>query len=136
MHKVTSNAEAYVCDLGVAKFQNILGTIKTSKGPGAVTVPYKAPEVFMDGKRSTPVDIYAFGCTMIELLSGKRVWGELSAYQITAKVCGSYNAPPQSPCTTEVPEECRELCSQCTLLEPTGRPSALRVVEMLKTIHS
>ncbi|KAL5517274.1 hypothetical protein EMCRGX_G002788 [Ephydatia muelleri] len=71
---VTGSHHVFVCDLGLAKLQNHLATIKTSKGCGAGTVPYKAPEMFYDGKRSTPADIYSFGCVLIELTTSRRVW--------------------------------------------------------------
>ena len=54
--------------------QNKIAIIKTSKGPGAGTVAYKAPEMFMDSKCSTPVDIYSFGCVVIEMFTGKRLF--------------------------------------------------------------
>ena len=59
-----------MCDLGVAKLQNKIAIIKTSRGTGAGTIAYKAPEMFMVSKRSTPVDIYSFGCVVIEMLTG------------------------------------------------------------------
>ena len=71
--QVSHTYSAYVCDLGLAKIQEKLGTIKTTKGVGAGTIPYKAPEMFTSAKRSTPVDMYSFGCLLIELFSGKRV---------------------------------------------------------------
>ena len=69
----SSDLHVFVCDLGVAKIQNKLAINKTSKGPGAGTVAYKAPEMFKASRRSTPVDIYSFGCVIIELFTGKRL---------------------------------------------------------------
>ncbi|KAL5476087.1 hypothetical protein EMCRGX_G025992 [Ephydatia muelleri] len=77
----SSDLHVFVCDLGVAKLQSKLAIHKTSRGPGAGTVAYKAPEMFRDSRRSTPVDIYSFGCVIIELFTGKRVWGELDTCQ-------------------------------------------------------
>eukprot|EP00731_Ephydatia_muelleri_P030198 Em0021g721a len=70
MKEVTSSdLHVFVCDLGVAKLQSKLAIHKTSRGPGAGTVAYKAPEMFRDSRRSTPVDIYSFGCVIIELFT-------------------------------------------------------------------
>ncbi|KAL5473477.1 hypothetical protein EMCRGX_G027966 [Ephydatia muelleri] len=62
---VTKTYSAHVCDLGVARIQEKLATIRTSKGTGAGTIPYKAPEMFTSARRSTPVDMYSFGCLLI-----------------------------------------------------------------------
>lgn len=124
-----------MCDLGLAQLQNQLGTVKTAEGCGAGTLPYKAPELFHTGKRSTPADIYSFGCVIIELTTSHKVWGTLDQYQITAKVCGAHKTPPESPCTAYVPEPYTSLCAHCTRIEQAERPSALEVLEQLKCMQ-
>ncbi|KAL5494031.1 hypothetical protein EMCRGX_G015300 [Ephydatia muelleri] len=131
---VTGSHHVFVCDLGLARLQNHLATIKTSKGCGAGTVPYKAPEMFYDGKRSTPADIYSFGCVLIELTTSSRVWGTMDGYQITAKVCGSYQLLSEPPSTDAVPEPYKNLCAQCTRLNQAERPSALAVLHQLMAL--
>eukprot|EP00731_Ephydatia_muelleri_P023454 Em0015g1037a len=131
---VTGSHHVFVCDLGLARLQNHLATIKTSKGCGAGTVPYKAPEMFYDGKISTPADIYSFGCVLIELTTSRRVWGTMDGYQITAKVCGSYQLLPEPPSTDAVPEPYKNLCAQCTRLNQAERPSALAVLHQLMAL--
>ena len=103
--QVTKTYSAHVCDLGVARIQEKLATIRTSKSTGAGTIPYKAPEMFTSAKRSTPVDMYSFGCLLIELLTEKKVWGDLDGCQITAKLCGSFQTPPEQHSVTDVPKE-------------------------------
>ena len=44
----------YTCDLELAKLHNKMLVIPSSKGSGAGTLAYKAPEMFIDFKRSTP----------------------------------------------------------------------------------
>eukprot|EP00731_Ephydatia_muelleri_P012886 Em0007g196a len=131
---VTGSHHVFVCDLGLARLQNHLATIKTSKGCGAGTVPYKAPEMFYDGKRSTPADIYSFGCVLIELTTSRRVWGTMDGFQITAKVCDSYQLLPEPPSTDAVPEPYKNLCAQCTRLNQAERPSALAVLHQLMAL--
>ena len=131
IQQVEHNYHAYVCDLGVAKLQDQLATLKTCMGPGAGTVPYKAPEMFRDAKRSRQVDIYSFGCLLIELSTKQRVWGELNATQITAKVLGAYQVPPQRPSTSDVPQIYQAMCEQCTKLEPEERPTAMELLTEL-----
>ncbi|PHT35821.1 hypothetical protein CQW23_23521 [Capsicum baccatum] len=35
---------------------------------------YMAPESVLDGKCGAAVDIWAFGCTVFEMLTGKKIW--------------------------------------------------------------
>ena len=90
--------------------------------------------MFYDGKRSTPADIYSFGCVLIELTPSRRVWGTMDGFQITAKVCGSYQLLPEPPSTDAVPEPYRNLCAQCTRLNQAERPSALAVLHQLMAL--
>ncbi|KAL5481464.1 hypothetical protein EMCRGX_G021625 [Ephydatia muelleri] len=128
----SSDLHVFVCDIGVAKLQSKLAIHKTSRGPGAGTVAYKAPEMFRDSRRSTPVDIYSFGCVIIELITGKRVWGELDTCQITCKILGTREDDPQTPSCEEVPEEHREICARSTALDGSDRPSAQEMLEYFK----
>lgn len=47
---------------------------------------YMAPEMFGPSRRGTAVDVYAFGCLLIELLGQRKVWAELTSVQIMQKV--------------------------------------------------
>eukprot|EP00731_Ephydatia_muelleri_P000709 Em0001g709a len=124
----SSDLHVFVCDLGVAKLQSKIAIHKTSRGPGAGTVAYKAPEMFRDSRRSTLVDIYSFGCVIIELFTGKRVRGELDTCQITCKILGTREDDPQTPSCEEVPEEHREICAHSTALDGSDRPSAQEMI--------
>ena len=88
----------YLCDLGVAKIlpSNAL-SLRTSHNQEAGTPSYMAPELYTPSRRGTPVDIYSFGCLLIELFGGKRVWAGLSSAEIMQKVCGCYEQPPCGP---------------------------------------
>ena len=82
--------------------------------------------MFVESKTSTPVDIYSFGCVMIELFQNKRVWGDVVDgihVIIMAKVVGKFNVQPQSPPTADVPDEYKKICKHCTEYDPTKRPS-------------
>lgn len=146
----SSDLHVFVCDLGVAKLQNKLAINKTSKVLSAGTVAYQAPEMFRASRRSTPVDIYSFGCIIIELFtgksylslhlaaflhwvfSGKRVWGELDAFQIIGKIVGTREDEPQSPSCKKVAKEHRQICAHSTALDASNRPSALEILEYFK----
>ena len=123
--------QTYICDLGIAKLQDLVATLHTSKGQGAGTPLYKAPEMFVLSKRSTPADIYSYGCVLIELFGGKRVWENVELLELFAKLCGS---PPQTPPTAHIPLAYRNICTRCTAHAASERPTAAEVIKTLKEL--
>lgn len=83
--------------MGISKIKEATQTTITAINGAMGTYPYMAPEMFTLSHRGTSVDVYVFGCLLIELLGGKRVWNNLTGPQIMQKVCGSYNSPPEPP---------------------------------------
>lgn len=74
-------SNAKLLDFGMAKIiaeQNDL----TQTGPGFGTIHYMSPEQVLGDPVDTRSDIYAFGCVMYEALTGRKVFGGKSAYQV------------------------------------------------------
>ena len=109
---------AYICDLGIAKLHNVLASQCTTRGQGAGTPIYKAPEMFICAKQSTPVHIYSFGCLLIELFGRKRVWENVDLIQLTAAINGS-----QTPSTEHKPLVYQDICTKCTAHAASDRPT-------------
>lgn len=61
---------AKIVDFG---FANKVG-MKSKKRKLRGTPMYMAPESVLDGEYGTAVDIWAFGCTVFEMITGKNVW--------------------------------------------------------------
>ena len=122
---VPERKEVYICDMGVARLQEALATILTSRGQGAGTISYKAPEMFIAAKRSTPVDNYSYGCLLIELYSGRRVREGMSTTEVLAVMCGPN---PKMPNTGNVQEPYKSICAKCTQYKPEDRPTATEVL--------
>lgn len=92
-----------------------------------------APEMFAAGRRGKAVDIYSFGCLLIELFGEKRVWEGLSTgMEIMQKVCGSYNNPPIMPQTSHLPQVYCSICDACCQLDALKRPNIDTVIEMFQ----
>lgn len=125
----------YLCDMGLAKLKERAQQTVTTVNDGPMgTMPYMPPEMFKKCHRGTPVDIYSFGCLVIELYGEKRVWNELAGVEIMQKVCGSYNSPPQMPCTDHLPVAISKFCNLCCQLDAARRPTIHEVLKMLPTI--
>ncbi len=84
------------------------------------TMAYMAPERFKGDYQSTPEsDIWSFGATLYELITGTVPYGEdgglAQINPLTAKL---------SPITQPIPADIKSLIYDCLSLDPTKRPSA------------
>lgn len=124
----------FICDLGIAKVKIVAETTMTSLSKGPGTYPYMAPEMFQKSRRGPAVDIYSFGCLLIELFGKSRVWPGLDAPDIMVRVMGSYNNPPQMPGTSHLRDSFKKICVHLCQLQPNARPSSAEVIELLKKL--
>lgn len=86
------------------------------------TMAYMAPERFKEDYESTPEsDIWSFGATLYELITGKVPFGENG---------GLSQLENNSTCpqiTNNVPSDIKKLIYDCLSLDPTKRPSATTI---------
>ena len=123
----------FICDMGISNLKDISKTsLTTSSNSPRGTFPYMAPELFSKGHRGAAVDVYAFGCLMIEVFGQVRVWKGLNGPQIMQKVCGTFKHPPSPPSVMHLPASVRDICAACCQLEPDDRPTISCILELLK----
>ncbi|CAN8254989.1 unnamed protein product [Cochlearia groenlandica] len=91
------------------------GSIEYGNGYGHQrgTTRYLAPEVMRHGFIDFGVDVWALGCTVLEMLTGKLVWGEYGdiSFEDWVSVIGHSNGMPQVP--DWVSEEAKDFLSEC-----------------------
>ena len=135
--QITTNLQQVkICDMGLSKFKDSSQATATTRTPHPTgTYPYMAPEMFGASRRGTAVDIYSFGCLMIEVFGQKKVWGDLPGINIMHKVCGSYNELPQSPSVGHLPLHCQRICQSCCCTNGQKRPSIQDLIKMLETLQ-
>ncbi|KAI8062914.1 HA-tagged protein kinase [Gongronella butleri] len=85
------------------------------------SAPWMAPEaVTQQEKYSAKVDIWSFGCTVLEMATGERPWPEKEFVFIVNQV-GQGIAPP---IPEKFPADVREFINQCFVVNPKDRPTA------------
>ncbi|KAG1792982.1 kinase-like domain-containing protein [Suillus plorans] len=107
----------------------------TSIRPGAIR--YAAPELVLpDNTRELPVplekaDIYSFGCIMLQILSGRRPWSEISSEAFII-VSISHGRGPQRPDgQPTIIDSDWKFIQRCLQSEPELRPSADEVLDFV-----
>ncbi|KAL6576521.1 hypothetical protein OROHE_000302 [Orobanche hederae] len=106
---------AKIGDFGLAKHE---GSIPYWRG----TPMYLSPEALSDNVQEAPSDIWALGCAVLEMLTGKRAW-EGEKEEILRRIRAE-NEVPKIP--NEVSEEARYFLMCCFKKDPICRlPSEL-----------
>ena len=83
---------------------------------------------------STAVDVYAFGCLIIELLGQRKVMEDLTSVQIMQKVCGSLRLASLLPAVDHdhLPMHYQIICKSCYELDPAKYQNITTIVNKLQ----
>jgi Tol biopolymer transport system component len=121
--KVTPEGEVKILDFGLAKiFEGYAASVDLSKlptpGPGPTrdgqilgTPAYMSPEQVRGDDVDKQADIWAFGCVLYALLTGKQAFGGETVYDTISKVLGGEPDPQALPPST--PANIRTLLRRC-----------------------
>jgi dienelactone hydrolase len=137
--KVTPQGQVKVLDFGLAKDFNVqAGTANDSHAPklsvlptvlGAImgTPAYMSPEQARGGPVDKATDIWAFGCVLYEMLTGKQAFGGQSTQDQMAAVLTSEVDLQALPDST--PPRIRDLLRQCLQKHARQRPQDFSIVK-------
>lgn len=140
-----NKATYYLADLGLSvrvrntikKFTETRNSLNVSIHTGITPPPYRAPELWDKNKiHEDPIkatDIWAFGATLFELITGQLPFGDLGG--LMQKGEGDSSIPPNLPneiLTTYSSKGLDCLISKCLSKEPWDRPKVDELIEWSK----
>jgi serine/threonine protein kinase len=132
-------AGAVIADFGLAcvvpEDTNCSGSTMSGPAQGTLTISTSPPEVLFNplAPRSLPVDIYALGVVMYEMLSGHQAFVRMPRNHIIMAVMAGHRPPLPST----LHPEAAALIRQCWAQEPGARPQIRQVVTRLAAlVHS
>ncbi|KAF5728575.1 hypothetical protein HS088_TW21G00723 [Tripterygium wilfordii] len=112
-----------IADLGCARHvDEVSGEDRSTVTPLAGTPAYMAPEVARGEQQGFPADIWALGCTVIEMATGRAPWVGVLDPVLALYRIGFSGDVPEIP--TFLSEQAKDFLSKCLKREPKERWSA------------
>ena len=92
---------------------------------------YLCPELFETGVPiDSKVDIWAAGCCILHMLTGKKPFIGLQMHQIRVKVCVKQEMPSEVS-SVVIPPNLKAIVVKCMQFDPQNRPTAEDITDML-----
>jgi formylglycine-generating enzyme required for sulfatase activity len=119
-----------VLDFGIAKFSDPTGgpvrtpAVQTRTGVVVGTTSYMSPEQTRGQETDARADIWAFGCVLYEMLSGRKAFGRETPSDTIAAILD--RDPDWSALPDALPGAVRRLLQRCLMKDPAER---LQVVD-------
>src|SRR5262245_10582899 len=119
--KVRPDGVVKVLDFGLAKVVDVQDAVATNEGLIIGSAAYMAPEQARGKPADKRADMWAFGCVLYEMLTGRRVFAGQDSSETLAAVIK--NDPDWGALPDETPPSIRRLLRRCLVKDPKGRLS-------------
>lgn len=95
------------------------------------SIPWMAPEVInqKDGGHGRKADIWSLGCTVIEMVTAERPWGNDAFNNMMHALNHVGNSGKTPPVPDSAPGSCQEFICACTQLSQHDRPAAVKLLQ-------
>ncbi|KAL3315472.1 hypothetical protein Ciccas_005902 [Cichlidogyrus casuarinus] len=123
---VTENGIIKIADLGCVVQEMNSNDMMNLKNKRVGTIRYMAPEVLKQFDYSYPVDIYSFGCTLLEIMTGKPPFANETIAKFTCQLINEKRTP-EIPSQILSPEA-YEVLVACTKFDPSDRPDCANLM--------
>jgi serine/threonine-protein kinase len=122
---VTQHGQAKVLDFGLAKLLPRADDVTasatlTEAGAAPGTLPYMAPEQLRGQPVDARTDIYALGCVLYEMATGKRPFRAELATELSSDILNKTPVPPVR-LNPEVPAKLEDIVLKCLEKDPENR---------------
>ncbi|XP_050937904.1 mitogen-activated protein kinase kinase kinase 17 [Cucumis melo] len=114
-----------IADLGCAKFVD--GISGNGVGAFSGSPAFMAPEVARGEEQGFPADVWAFGCTVIEMATGDHPWPEIEDPVSALYRIGFSGEVPEIP--RWLSESAKDFVAKCLIKDPKERWSVKRLLE-------
>ncbi|KAL0576017.1 hypothetical protein V5O48_005962 [Marasmius crinis-equi] len=148
---VAPDTSCRLADFGLARIayeSTILDNTSSNGRRGSTR--WMAPEMFVVPEPSSgggtlgrgphaARDIYAYACTVLEIMTGKPPFSELSEGQLIAQVSGGQSTLPRRPTPSDnvwCPDDVWILLGRCWDMNPLGRPTAYDILKYLAELST
>lgn len=130
---VHNDGNVKLADFGASKK---LGMDRTVEDGGAIkgTPYFMAPEVLSQGHYGRKGDIWAVGCTMIQMFTGEPPWKDRNLrgiMQLHALLVSWDKGPPPCRTATPLPADAQDCLEMCFQKSETARPTASELLQCL-----
>lgn len=125
---LTADGRAKIADFGLAVAKH--RTFLTLEGGTLGTVSVMAPEQFGAGHVDEKCDVYAYGCLLWAMLTGKEPWSSASNIMQICMLVGLQRQRPAIP--QQCPACLSKLIRECWRHNPVLRPSFDEIVNKLR----
>ncbi|KIJ52392.1 hypothetical protein M422DRAFT_26014 [Sphaerobolus stellatus SS14] len=132
---VSDNGIPCIADFGLSRIFNIPRSYSssTSSGP-AGSLRWMAPELFFNRPATASSDVWAFGMTMLEIITGRSPYDDIALDPVVLREIVDGRIP-RRPVAMSLTDGLWALCMECWSYGVSDRPSMKLIVKWLRNIE-
>ncbi|KAK7470196.1 hypothetical protein VKT23_001634 [Stygiomarasmius scandens] len=133
---IDSSKTCCLADFGLA----LVTGSQTTSSSGHGTFRWMAPEILLSWKGQEKIpssrDVYAFACTALEIYTGQPPYAEIGDGQVLAMMNEGKRPPRPVKPIAPIADQLWDLIEECWVEHAASRPSALKILQVLRSISS